>query len=148
MNQQQLFLKKVFDKHGPDITEITRDEIWEIVQSSNGVLEYPTWIVQPLYKIGKEKYRIPRELYKELDLSDKQGNTGAEVVHGGSQNLIPKKSASYVPFGFHEDAVRIIRSRLWCPVFVTGLSGCGKTTIVQQVAAMEGRELMRINITA
>jgi MoxR-like ATPase len=148
MKQQQLFLTRVFQVYGKNIKELTRAQIWELVKSSNGELEYPTWLVHPLYKIGKKLYRIPVELYKESELSDKQGQVVQEAVHGGSQNLIPKKSASYVPFGFHEDATLIIRSRLWCPVFVTGLSGCGKTTIIQQVSAIEGRELMRINITA
>ena len=48
---------------------------------------------------------------------------------------VPIKDSTYVPFGFFKQLEQIIQSRIFYPVFITGLSGNGKTTMVEQVAA-------------
>ena len=60
---------------------------------------------------------------------------------------IPEKFANYVPFGHFKDVATIIGSRMFYPVFITGLSGNGKTLMVEQVCAKAKRELFRVNIT-
>lgn len=62
--------------------------------------------------------------------------------------MVPNAIPNFVPFGNHDILYRIIRSGKTAPVFITGLSGCGKTTDVIQVCHMLGRELFRVNITA
>ena len=61
--------------------------------------------------------------------------------------IIPEKMSNYVPFGHFKDVKGIIKSKLFFPVFVTGLSGNGKTLMIEQVCAMLKRELYRVNIT-
>ena len=60
---------------------------------------------------------------------------------------IPDKDASYVQFGTYTPIKKIIKSKLFYPAFITGLSGNGKTMSVEQVCADLGRELIRVNIT-
>jgi len=60
---------------------------------------------------------------------------------------IPEKDPTYVPFGFFKNLESIIKSKTFYPVFITGLSGNGKTTMVEQVAAKLKRELIRVNIS-
>jgi hypothetical protein len=62
-------------------------------------------------------------------------------------NMIPVRDELYVPFGFFKDMKSIISSRIFYPVFVTGLSGNGKTTMVEQVCADLGRECVRVNVS-
>lgn len=62
-------------------------------------------------------------------------------------NMIPVRDEQYVPFGFFRDMKSIISSRIFYPVFVTGLSGNGKTTMVEQVCADLGRECVRVNVS-
>ena len=62
-------------------------------------------------------------------------------------NLIPEKDSQYVAFGFHKDLRKIIESGIFYPVFVTGLSGNGKTTMVEQVCAQTRRECIRVNVS-
>ena len=62
-------------------------------------------------------------------------------------NLVPSPIATYVPFGAYKDVERIIKSGRFYPVYITGLSGNGKTTMVQQICATTGREFVRANIT-
>ena len=63
------------------------------------------------------------------------------------QNLIPAKDDSYVPFGNFPDVKKVIQSKMFYPVFITGMSGNGKTFSVEQACATLNRELIRVNIT-
>ena len=63
------------------------------------------------------------------------------------QNLIPAKDDSYVPFGNFPDVKKVIQSKMFYPVFITGMSGNGKTFSVEQACASLNRELIRVNIT-
>ena len=62
-------------------------------------------------------------------------------------NLIPNKDATYVPFGFYKDLESIVKSKAFYPLFITGLTGNGKTTMVEQVCAKLKRECIRVNIS-
>lgn len=62
-------------------------------------------------------------------------------------NLVPRRDELYVPFGFFRDLKKVISSKIFYPVFITGLSGNGKTTMVEQVCADLGRECIRVNIS-
>ena len=62
-------------------------------------------------------------------------------------DLIPSKASGYVPFGHFPDVRMIIKSGKFYPTYITGLSGNGKTMMIEQICAQEGRELVRANIT-
>ena len=62
-------------------------------------------------------------------------------------NLVPAIDSKFVPFGNFADLKKIIKSRIFYPAFITGLSGNGKTFGVEQACASLGRELIRVNIT-
>jgi MoxR-like ATPase len=70
---------------------------------------------------------------------------GVSVDHNAT--LVPEKSSGYVPFGNFADVRSIVKSKKFYPIYVTGLSGNGKTLMIEQVAASEKRELIRVNIT-
>jgi hypothetical protein len=60
---------------------------------------------------------------------------------------IPEEYPDYVPFGFYKDLTNIIKSNMFYPIFITGLSGNGKTLMVEQVCAKLKRECIRVNIS-
>lgn len=64
-----------------------------------------------------------------------------------SDSLVPSKLSGYVPFGHFNDVRSIVKSNKFYPMYITGLSGNGKTLMVEQVCAAEKRELIRVNIT-
>jgi len=64
-----------------------------------------------------------------------------------ADSTIPQKDNTYVPFGFFKQLEQILKSHIFYPVFITGLSGNGKTTMVEQVAAKLKRECIRVNIS-
>ena len=61
--------------------------------------------------------------------------------------IIPERMSNYVPFGHFKDVKNIIKSKMFFPIFVTGLSGNGKTLMIEQVCAQLKRECYRVNIT-
>jgi len=63
------------------------------------------------------------------------------------QNLIPARDDTFVSFGNFSDIKKIIKSGLFYPTFITGLSGNGKTFSVEQACSQTKRELIRVNIT-
>jgi len=63
------------------------------------------------------------------------------------QNLVPQKDDNFVPFGNFADVKKVIKSKLFYPLFITGMSGNGKTFSVDQACASLNRELIRVNIT-
>jgi len=60
---------------------------------------------------------------------------------------IPEADSSFVPFGYFKAIFNIIKSRKFYPIFVTGLSGNGKTFMVEQACSKAKRDMMRVNIT-
>jgi MoxR-like ATPase len=62
-------------------------------------------------------------------------------------NLIPKKDPQYVAWGHFKDIKTILESKVFYPIFVTGLSGNGKTSMIREVCAKLKRDMVRVNIT-
>lgn len=71
----------------------------------------------------------------------------AEPVMEKIESLIPSKDANFVSFGNFADIKKILSSKQYYPIFITGLSGNGKTFSVEQACAQLKRELIRVNIT-
>ena len=76
--------------------------------------------------------------------------TTVNLVQGtnmDAQNLIPSSFEGFVPWGHHSTIKQIVKSGMFYPVFVTGLSGNGKTLMIEQIHAEMKKELIRVNIT-
>jgi len=71
----------------------------------------------------------------------------AYIVSSLTGNIVPKKDPVFVSFGNYPDIKSIIKSGMFYPVFITGLSGNGKTMGVTQACAENKKELIRVNIT-
>ena len=62
-------------------------------------------------------------------------------------SLIPKKDPTYITWGHFKDIKSILERKIFYPIFITGLSGNGKTSMVREVCAKLKRDLVRVNIT-
>lgn len=65
-----------------------------------------------------------------------------------SVSFIPKVDKAFVSWGNINDIKKILKSRLFFPIYLTGMSGNGKTFGIEQTCAMLGREMIRVNFTA
>ena len=69
------------------------------------------------------------------------------MVNTETQNLIPSHFEGFVPWGHCSTIKKIIKSKMFYPVFITGLSGNGKTLMVEELHSQLKKELIRVNIT-
>ena len=93
------------------------------------------------FKVGRGKWNLTIQEKLEQNYKSSAATPAIE------QNLIPEKDDTFVKFGNYTDIKKIIQSRLFYPSFITGLSGNGKTFLVEQACATLKRELIRVNIT-
>lgn len=157
---QRAFIVAAERKYGVAAT-LTRDQISDIVEES--ALTYPFWLTSNAeHRAGRGLYQVPmlpatdvasagtvKVAEPELATVDM-----AQVVvlrqpklQDDSDTSIPEKYPDYVPFGFFKDLRNIVKSSMFYPVFITGLSGNGKTLMVEQVCAELQRECIRVNIS-
>lgn len=71
----------------------------------------------------------------------------AAASNGDRANLVPDVNPNYVPWGHYDDLHKIVQMGIFAPVLITGLSGNGKTEMVEQICAKLKRECFRVNIT-
>jgi AAA domain (dynein-related subfamily)/CbbQ/NirQ/NorQ C-terminal len=163
------FLGAVLTTFG-DIDTISRAQIVEVCEKHN--LPWPAWFVNDSSnRIGRGVYsltgsgttvpsdkapavRRPRapvvsrvEVETVPTMNDAEQMAALHTAEIHTLNLVPAKVSGYVPFGNFNDVRSIVRSRKFYPMYITGLSGNGKTMMVEQVHAEEGRELIRVNVT-
>lgn len=71
----------------------------------------------------------------------------APVVADMEDILIPAKNPNYVRWGHAKDVEKIIKSGKFYPIWISGLSGNGKTFMVEQACAKLGREMLRVQVS-
>ncbi len=100
------------------------------------------------YKTKRGHWKITvKEAKKQLEQTFDNSPVGIAKTTVDVQNLVPEKDETFIKFGAFPDLKKIIQSRLFYPVFITGMSGNGKTFGVEQACSQANRELIRVNIT-
>ena len=98
-------------------------------------------------RVAQVKKQLERVIAQTPDLPTQKTSANVKTEKAVKQNLVPIKDAEFVPFGNFNDVKKVLRSKQFYPMFITGLSGNGKTYSVEQACAALGRELIRVNIT-
>ena len=157
--KQQEFVKHALEKFGK--SQLTVSELKE-ANAKFGCKYAPQWLIKNKdYKVGKSLFKLPVDgeaksvKVKEADTDNEKilapvnetKKEAAYVVSSLTGNIVPKKDPVFVSFGNYPDLKSIIKSNRFYPVFITGLSGNGKTMGVTQACAEAKKELIRVNIT-
>ena len=135
---------------------MTRDEVKAFVKEAD--LGWVSWFVRAPYRVGTGKFKLPvngdmiapvkpKKLKVPVMKNSEIGEESVVAYHNPTENLVPDKDPLYVPFGNFNDVYSIIKSGRYYPAFITGLSGNGKTFMVEQACAKAKREYFRVNIT-
>ena len=145
--------KKMFGKSTLTVAELKK------ANSKFGCKYAPQWLIKNKdYKVGKSLFKLPvegdvvknetpnKEAEKILTPVETK-KEAAYIVSSLTGNIVPKKDPIFVSFGNYPDIKSIVKSNRFYPVFITGLSGNGKTMGVTQACAEAKRELIRVNIT-
>tara|TARA_Y100000758_G_scaffold303105_1_gene273022 strand:+ start:2132 stop:3274 length:1143 start_codon:yes stop_codon:yes gene_type:complete len=112
---------------------------------------YPTWF-RKTCSVGYNAYKLPVEGGATVPVSTtttSEENTVVNLLASNmeKQNLVPAPFEGFVSWGHFSTIEKIVKSGLFYPIFITGLSGNGKTLMVEQVHAKLNKELIRVNIT-
>ena len=156
-NQKDLYIMELNEKQ-KSVVEIlyttyksdtvTRQEINDLVKSKK--IANPSWLKSDKYKVGRGVYKLPMgtdEIETSNDSDVKSESQAAYVVSSLTDNVVPQKDKDFVSFGNFADVKNVITSKKFYPIFITGLSGNGKTLAVTQACAVAKREMIRVNIT-
>ena len=145
---QKAFVEKAYSFFKKDV--LTRAEINSFYKKNN--LKNPSWLKTEKYKVDRGQYKLPVnstpnvETEKLLDTTAPK-TEAAYIVSSLTGNIVPSKDPLFVNFGNYPDVKNIIKSGQFYPMFITGLSGNGKTMSVTQACAELKRELIRVNVT-
>ena len=145
-DKQKNFIQLCYKEFG-DITEITRKQLVEVEKKHK--VAFPQWLVSNKeYKISKGVYSMPDAVVQNVETkTESTESKAAYVVSSLTDNVVPNKDKDFVSFGNFSDVKNVITSKKFYPVFITGLSGNGKTLAVTQACAVAKREMIRVNIT-
>ena len=145
--QKQKFVDSATEMFGIG-TIINKQQVREA--SANAGVPLAGWFMKQ-YKVAYNQFKLPGESAPTTIVNTPTETESAVVNLVASnmekQNLVPSAFEGFVPWGHFKDIKQIVKSGIFYPVFVTGLSGNGKTLMIEQVHADMKKELIRVNIT-
>ena len=145
--QKQKFVDSATEMFGVG-TVINKQQV--IAASANAGVPKAGWFMKQ-HKVGYNQFKLPGEVAPTTIVNTPTETESAVVnlvaTNMEKQNLVPSAFEGFVPWGHFKDIKQIVKSGIFYPVFVTGLSGNGKTLMIEQVHAEMGKELIRVNIT-
>ena len=147
-------VEALYKKYGR--TDLSRSEINDMVKS--GEISNPSWLKNKKYLVSRGVYSLPiagndfSPSLTDVPLVPEEPkepvvSQAAFVVSSLVGNIVPDKDPVFVPWGSFTDIKKIVSSKAFYPIFVTGLSGNGKTMNVSQACAATNSECIRVNIT-
>ncbi len=101
-------------------------------------------------KIGYNQFKLPSENAPAPVVSETTeavSTVNLVATNMEKQDLVPSKFDGFVAWGNFSLVEKVVKSGMFYPIFVTGLSGNGKTLMIEQVHAKLKKELIRVNIT-
>ena len=113
------------------------------VMKALGTTKQPKWLMEN--KISRGMYAIAGGK-SNVVLKEEPVTQSFEVDYTNTEALIPKKDSNFVPFGNFSDLENIIKSGIFYPAYISGPTGNGKSTMVEQICAKHKRPLIRVNL--
>ena len=147
--RKKLFVDTAAEMFG-DGAIISKQNVREAAEKAE--VPFPTWFMKPEFKAHYGSYKLPGEATPASVVSTTEMAGDATTVNliatsSYKQDLVPAKFEGFVEWGHFATLNKVVKSGMFYPVFVTGLSGNGKTLMVEEIHAKLGKELIRVNIT-
>jgi MoxR-like ATPase len=146
---RETFEAKMYEMY-PDVQtkgQVSRPQLMEVM-AKLGTDKFPLWLMKD--KVGRGLYALDGGRAKHD--AGVVGNTALkpeesfQVDYTNTDSLIPKKDPNFVPFGNYTDLENIIKSKIFYPSYISGPTGNGKSTMIEQICAKHKRPLIRVNL--
>ena len=148
--RKQLFVDTASEMFGVGST-ISKKQIIEASQKAD--VPVAGWFRKKC-KVGYNQFKLPTSSEETVPttitttpIESSSAVVNLMATNMEKQNLVPALFEGFVPWGHFSTIKQIVKSGLFYPVFVTGLSGNGKTLMIEQIHADMKQELIRVNIT-
>ena len=156
------FVQAARESLGESTNLVDRADILSVVEESG--MSYPQWLVKgDTLKKSRGLFHLPNDRGEIGEVATVQNTSGpvpseireavvamapsAISVMEEEGSYVPEKFEGYVPWGNFNILKEVLKSRIFYPMFITGLSGNGKTLMVKEICARLKREYVRANIT-
>jgi hypothetical protein len=137
------FETKLFELF-PDVQSIGTVKNSELLETMRALdtKTSPKWLMEN--RVGRGLYAIPGS--KSNVVMKEEVMESFTVDYTNTESLIPKKDSNFVPFGNYSDLENIIKSGIFYPAYISGPTGNGKSTMVEQICAKHKKPLIRVNL--
>ena len=161
LNEKQIQLLKDFADANPNATSFNRQEMFTFAeeQGVTGSTAYTMMKILPrvsrgVYKLITAANVVPmptaqtEPVVQQTPVAEAVQKAVGKVRSTSSDEVfIPQKDDTFVRWGYFADVLKIIKSKMFYPMYVAGLSGNGKTMMIEQACAAANREYVRVQIT-
>lgn len=141
----------------PDNTQFRRREINDVAVKL-GHTKCGTYaeLLSDTYKVCKGRYDYSSLLRPAADVVPAVPATAAATVVAQSMGVasitnesvyVPAVDPTYIKWGEYTTVREIVKSNAFYPIYIAGLSGNGKTVMVEQACAELKREYVRVQIS-
>lgn len=139
---------------------LTKEQVQQVVDQ-HGV-PYPYWLTgRPEHRAARGLYKLPgtpgapapapaqpHQVFTNTVPEPAPALLRQRKLQDDSDVSIPAPFAGFVPFGFYRELKTVIKSGKFFPIFISGMSGNGKTLMVEEACAELRRECIRVNISS
>jgi len=109
-----------------------------------GTKTSPKWLM--VNKVGRGLYAVDGGKSVVMGNVVVKEKESFAVDYTNTESLIPSKDPNFVPFGNYTDLEVIIKAKLFYPAYISGPTGNGKSTMIEQICAKHKRPLIRVNL--
>jgi MoxR-like ATPase len=144
---------KLFEMY-PDVATdkiVSRTQLMETMHAL-GTDKFPLWMMKDkvargMYAIDGGRANHDAKVVGNVVMKDAPVKKESFIVdYNDTKALIPVKDPNFVPFGNFTDLENIIKSGIFYPAYISGPTGNGKSTMVEQICAKHKRPLIRVNL--
>ena len=133
----------------PDQTQFRRKDIDAVAKSLGFEYKQYSELLNDTYKVHRGLYDYSSQLKAEITIPAEAAMKLSAPVTSvlNTDTYIPAKDPTYIKWGDYSDIADIIKSKAFYPLYIAGLSGNGKTMMVEQACANLDREYIRVQIS-
>jgi len=144
-DEKQKIILNALNKTYPGRKSFQLREINDIAEQNGIEKRYVTDLTKKLNKVTRGVYDISN--FNNESENKVNSIAKLQTISNTEDVYIPDVDKYFVRWGHTKDVEEIIKSKQFYPVFITGLSGNGKTLMVEQVCAKLKRNFIRVQIS-
>lgn len=155
MKDTSLKIISVLSEKYPDQVQFRRKQIDDVAVELGFGFKGATELIGDEFKVSRGLYDLTRLIRKSTDPLPQPAVSDPPVLKLSAaisstineDSYVPLKDETYVQWGAYSDVAQIIKAKTFYPIYIAGLSGNGKTMMVEQACAALGREYIRVQIS-